>query len=619
MKRARCRVYLLIVLLVLACDFGSVLGTSPTPIVIVVTATPVLPTWTPYIVYVTATPARVGAVVPSLPATRPAATAVPGTATPTRAVTPTGPKVLRLGHGVYPDVLDPQRAIYANEIEVLRLCYEGLTTIDAHGNVNPGAADSYNLSADGLTLTFHIRDGLVRVDGTPLNASDYEYALRREVDPRLTGKDYANIMLDVKGAGALIDAEGKSLSAMELANLYAALGVKADDSARTLTVSFAKPTGFWQAVASTVVTFPPDKRQVDADPAAWWKKASGHNCNGPFKIQSIESPTRIVYAANANYWRGKPKLDRVEAIYITDAAARVDGFRKGQFDIVNALPGAADPDLRYPAAQAGALLFNHARKPFDDRNVRAAFSQALDRDTFIRQMNQGLGTPYTRWIPPGVPGALPDKPGVPATDPAAAVQTLLKNGYATRDGKVDCAKLGEIKLTYPASPSADARYKFLADNFTRVLGCPVALDPVNPNQMAVLNRNPQTVPQLQLGGWVADYPHPQNWLSVWFHCTGQLQRFSYCNADLDAMLYKADAIYSLADALNVYQQAEEIILQDVALAPISYSENLYLIKPYLIGPRDHLSSSDANWAGEWGPVFQYDVDLTRVPESYPKQ
>ncbi len=564
-----------------------------------------------------------------------APTAVPAPVQPTTGAAPqpprpSGPQVLRLGRGTYPDVLDPQKSSYGIEIEVLKLCYEGLTAIDAKGNIGPGAADKYELAKDGKSMVFHIRDGLKRKDGTAMNASDYEYSLKREVDPRVTGKQYTDIVHDVKGADALIELEGKKLTDAELAKLYGDYGVKADDSKRELTVSFDAPIGFWHYIAYTWVTYPSEKKKVDAAPDNWWNKADGHNCNGPFYIQSIEEGKRIVYAANPNYWRGKPKLDRVEATYITDEIQLFEAYKKGEFDeigVTSAFLDQVNADatlkaqmVRYPAAITTNLAFNNARKPFDDKNVRIAFSQAVDREGWVRDVGKGIGQSYTRWIPPGVPGAQADKPGVPKTDAKAAVDTLIKNGYGTADGKkVDCAKLGELKITYGASAANHARFQFLAGNFVKVFNCALTLDPVDPTVYTALTKDPKTNPQIARQGWIEDYPHPQNWLSVYWKCAAFAKRYGYCNKDLDALMAKADQTLDFNESIKLYQQAEDLLLSDVPGAPMNYSENIYLIKPYLNGLKDNPSSSDAEWAGEWGPVWTYTVDLTKVPDSYPKQ
>jgi len=546
---------------------------------------------------------------------------------------PTGVKVLRIGRGAYPDVIDPQKSSYGIEIEVLKLVYEGLLSIDAKGVISAGAAEKWVSSTDGKSMTFTIRAGLKRADGTAMTSKDYEYALKREVDPCVTGKQYTSILYDVVGAEAL-DALDCKKDAAKLDAAWAAYGVKATDD-KTLVVTFKNPIGFWHYIAYTWVTYPSDKKIVDKDPENWWTKAEGHNGNGPFKIKSIEQGKKIVYVPNENYWRGKPKLDRIEVIYNPDSAVILEAYKKGELEMdANVFPEQvpqilADAALkaeyiRFPAAITQAILFNNSRKPFDDVNVRRAFAAALDRDGWVRDVTQGVGKAYTRWVPPGVPGAQDTKAGVPAYDPKAAVQYLVANGYAAATStaaapKVDCAKLGDLKMTYGASALNHARFQFLAGNFVKVFNCPITLDPVDPTVATALTKDIKTMPQFTRGGWIQDYPHPQNWLSVYWVCGAFAKRYGYCSKDFDAMTAKADQELDFAKSIALYQQAEEILIKDVPAAFMNFAENIYLVKPYIIGPKDNTGSSDAEWAGEWGPVWTYDIDLTKVPATYPKQ
>jgi oligopeptide transport system substrate-binding protein len=422
------------------------------------------------------------------PTTAPAAAP---TAAPTKAPAPAGVKVLRLGRVTYPDVLDPQKSSYGIEIEFLKLTYEGLLAIDEKGQIGPGGADKWTSSTDGSKMTFHIRDGLVRSDGTAITAKDYEYALKREVDPCVPDKQYTSILYDVKGAADL-DALDCKKDAAKLDAAWAAYGVKALDNSN-LEVTFANPVGFWQYIAYTWVTYPSDKRAVDKDPDNWWTKPGGHVGNGPFKVQSMDQGKKVVFVPNDKYWRGKPKLDRIELIYNTDQTATFEAFKKGEVDMytnvaaenfgaINADPALKAQLVRVPAAVTIGFAFNMQRKPFDDINVRKAFSAAFNREGYIRDVLKGQGQPYTRWIPPGVPGAQDKKPGVPAYDPKAAVKYLTDNGYAdptsTADKpKVSCDKLGPIKLTYSATAVNHARHQFIAGNYAAVFGCPSRLIP----------------------------------------------------------------------------------------------------------------------------------------------
>jgi oligopeptide transport system substrate-binding protein len=543
---------------------------------------------------------------------------------------PSTRKVFRILEGVYPDLLDPQKMSVANELAVLRLCYEGITLIDAKGNIGPGAADKWEVSKDGTAMTFHIREGLRRADGTPMNASDYEYALLREVDPRVTGKAYADIVRDVTGADALIAQEGQKISDADLAKLYSNYGVQADDATRQLVIRFRYPVGFWDYIAYTWVTYPTAKQSAESSPD-WWIKPENHKCNGPYQIKTLEVGKRTSFEANSNYWRGKPKIDRIEITYVSDGVAALAAYANGEFDetfVTSATIAQVETEVnlkaefyRYPMAQTSIIAFNNARRPFDDKNVRIAFSQAIDREGWIRDVQKSVGTPYTRWIPPGVPGAQPDKPGAPAYDPKAAVETLIQANYGKADGKsIDCAKLGELKLTYPATAQNHVRYQFLAGNFVRVFNCPITLDPVDATVYNSLNKGDlKTRPQIFPTGWIQDYPHPQNWLSLYWSCGARsLGRWGYCNKDVDALLLEADQTTNFGQAIKLYQQAEDLVLSDVPGAPLSNSESLFVLKPYIVGPKNYPSSGDA-WLGEWGPIWTYDIDLTLVPDSYPRK
>ncbi len=128
-----------------------------------------------------------------------AQTPAPG-ATPTSAAvtTPTGEKILRIHEYTYPDVFDPQKSSFSNEIAVLHMNYEGLTRLDQNLNTVPAAAESWEFNQDGTVVTFHLRSGLKYSDGTPLTAERFRYAVERTCDPKTAG-EYQSILFDIVG------------------------------------------------------------------------------------------------------------------------------------------------------------------------------------------------------------------------------------------------------------------------------------------------------------------------------------------------------------------------------------------------------------------------------------
>src|SRR5581483_11046118 len=203
---------------------------------------------------------------PSVPTAAPLNPVPQLTSAPAQSTSPAALKVLRIGTTTYPDILDPQKSSVVGEVNVLQLAYEGLVRLDEKGNVQPASADRWESSPDGKNITFHIRAGLERSDGTPLACADFEYALRREVDPFTQGKLYTSLVLDVKGARELLNyadtTDPGKLDKRQVDALFANYGVHCRD-AQTLQVELISPIGFWQYIATTLITFPTDRRSVD--------------------------------------------------------------------------------------------------------------------------------------------------------------------------------------------------------------------------------------------------------------------------------------------------------------------------------------------------------------------
>ncbi|MBI3536750.1 MAG: peptide ABC transporter substrate-binding protein [Chloroflexi bacterium] len=544
---------------------------------------------------------------------------------PTRKSNPNLPRVLRINLNVRPDLLDPQRASSNSEIAILQLAYEGLTRWDAKGRVSAGAADKWEFSNDGKTLTFHLRAGLKRADGAPILAKDFEYAFKRALDPRVGGAD-ASFLDDVNAAQSAYTLDPKSRPD-EIQKSLDTIGVQATDDA-TLVFSFARATGYFPTIAATWIGFPSEKNKIESDPDAWWFKPENHNGNGAFVITEIQDQF-IKLAPNPAYWGAKPNLDRIEFYWNSDFSAALSSYRAGALDMLRVSADdlsnvASDASLakelaRAPAARVSYLGFNVKRAPFTDKNVRKAFSLALDRDAFVRDALKGFGKPFLAWIPPGVPG-YDEKSNVPAFDANQAIQTLVEAGYGTADRKrVDCNKLGAIKLTYSNTPRNQSLYQFIAGSFAKVLACPILIDPIDPANYPVIAKDPRTAPQVFLITWEQEYPHPQNWLFL-HACNGvYAQRIGYCNREFDAALAAANAELDFDAAIEKYRAAQKILIGDGVAAFFWENENAFLIKPYVIGARETFSVNDAAWPGQSGAPTNVTIDTNKVGAGYPEK
>lgn len=564
--------------------------------------------------------------IPRADQTPPVATAAPTkTLAPTPVPTSTPipkPQVLRINLGSRPDSLDPQKAFSSSEIAILQMAYEGLTRVDEKGRVTGGAAERWEYSLDGKTLTFHLRAGLKRADGTPLTAKDFEYAFKRAVDPRIAAPSQS-FLDDVHNAQTAYSLDPKS-KPEDVEKMLDSVGVKATDD-NTLVFTLDQPAGYFLTIVSTWIGMPTEKIRVDKDPDAWWLKPENQNGNGPFKIIDIQDQV-VRLAPNPNYWGGKATLDRIEFYWLADTAA-LETYRQGGLDVIrvtsdNVAQIQSDATLskdlfRAPSARVTYLGFNVKKQPFTDKSVRRAFSMALDRDSFVRDVLNGLGRPMLTWIPPGMPG-YDETATVPSYDPNAAVQTLINAGYGTPDKKrVDCNKLGTVKLTYASTPKTQVLFQSIAGTLTRVFACPVTLDPVEANALPIIIRDPKTTPQVFLIPWEEEYPHPQDWLFLQT-CNGvYATRIGYCNKDFDAALQAANQELDFDKSIAKYKAAQQIFVNDDAAAFLWNNDNASLVKPYVVGLTAHSSTGDNGWVGQFGPVLTYSIDTSKVGAGYP--
>src|SRR5215216_3642578 len=188
-----------------------------------------------------------------------------------------GGKVLRVHHIGYPDVVDPQKSSFGNEIDILSLVYEGLTRLDTNQETVPAAAESWEYNEDATQITFHLREGLKYSDGSPLTAENFRYAVERTCDP-VTAGEYQSILFEIAGcadfAGLALDEEEntREYTPEEYDEARAALRVKAVDD-RTLQIDLTNPAPYYHTVAALWVFYPVKQEVVEVDPDNWWQNA----------------------------------------------------------------------------------------------------------------------------------------------------------------------------------------------------------------------------------------------------------------------------------------------------------------------------------------------------------
>jgi len=514
-----------------------------------------------------------------------------------------GGKVLRVHQVGYPDVVDPQKSSFGNEIDILSLVYEGLTRLDTNQATIPGAAESWEYNDDATQITFQLRPDLKYSDGSPLTAENFRYAIERNCDPATAG-EYQSILFEIVGceefAGLSADAEGnaREYTPEEHETARAALGVKALDDL-TLQIDLTNPAPYYHTLASLWVFDPVKKEIVDKDPDNWWKTAENHIGNGPFTVSSIAEEQKWTFAPSDTYWQGRPKLDGIEYVYVDDAAVALEAYRAGDLDTVQLeatqMPEVlADPELSkalvsYPWAGTYYLGMALTQEPFTDQKVREAFSYAIDRETLCTEVLAGTCSPALSFIPLGLPGSVEtDKFGF---DPEAAKQALAESSYGGPEN------LPEIKLFYNSDFEDRAQAsEWLAGEYRDILGVEIVLEPTDGTTLTAMRKEPATYPQLLYGGnWFQDYPDPQNWLSTVWTCEASNNNVGYCNEEFDALTKKGDTTVDEEERMSYYEQAGQLLVDDVP-APFLYNPTgNFMVNPAVTGYTP--TPSEFEWPG----------------------
>lgn len=522
-------------------------------------------------------------------------------------------ETLMINLGTYPDIMDPQKSSFVNEIAHLKLIYEGLTRLDNDLNTVPGAAESWDYNEDSTQLTFTLREGLKYSDGSLLNAKRFEYSILRNIDP-VTAGEYATITDDIAGAIEWRSADVSTATEEELQALKDAVQVKALDSAgnpctgydqedcRTLVIGLRQPAPYFHTVMSLWVTYPAREEDITAGGEDWWSEAANHVGNGPFVFSELEPSVRGFFVPNQNYWRGAPTYN-IEYRYITDTAVAFESYKNDEFDIITA--GAedfpvikADPVLNeelrvYPGSCTYAIMFHQLKEPFTDQKVREAFAYALNREGWVNDVLKGLGSPTLTWIPPGFPGYDAEEDRY-AFDPEKAKQALAESSYGSAEA------LPPIELTFSDTPRNRTRFEWLANQWKEVLGVETTLNPVESTTYTALTKDINTAPQVFLLGWCADYPDPQNWLSVYWKTGAFGERIGFSNPELDELLNKADSETDPATRAQMYADAQKLLVSSSPVAFMWNNVNSYLVKPRVQGIVE--TPQDSGWPGDNDPT-----------------
>ena len=469
--------------------------------------------------------------------------------------------------------------IEGKNFDIARNEYEGfayefsaeyLARRDGDNVYHPAAADSWEVSEDGLTWTFHLRENAKWSDGEPVTAEDWVYSLIRYEDPAMANP-YAFFFYNI------LNAEAFNKGEIEVEQF----GVKqVDDYSFTITTS--QPISYFMDIANWHYLVP--KHIVEEHGDAWADSPETAITNGPFVIQEWNKGSNVVYGLNPEYngpW--KPKIERLEMTIIPESGApllqmyQADEIETAPLDGDQLAQVMADPNMQnqvfsQTAFTTAYLFFNDTKAPFDNLQVRQAISHAIDRDALVQVM-QGLVEPAYGHLPTGFPCSQNDNEefrAIQAYDPEQAQQLLVDAGYPNGEG-IPALELWTRQGQYTREAEA------IQNMLKETLGINVTVK----DQERAFFMDKLAVHEIDFGlvQWGADFVDPSNFFDWW----GNQSRHTWQNAEFNQLIDEARSLIDEEQRCMLYNEAETILASDVGAVFVVYPVTGSLYKPYVGG------------------------------------
>ena len=498
--------------------------------------------------------------------------------------------------GPNPETLDPALNAAVDGGNTLITIEEPLLIIDENNEVQPGQAESYEVSDDGLTWTFHMRDGLKWSDGSDLTAADFEYSFKRLANPD-TAAPYAETVVGMidgyQDAIGNPDADGNTTTDPD----WDALNVHASEDGKTLTVQLSYPCSYFDKLASFVATSPVQQATVEANGDSWCTEPDTYVCNGPYMITEWTPSERIVLSKNPYYVGGwdssKIVSDTITLLLLEDSSASYTAYNSGEAQLVKDVPTDEIPSLT--RAEDGGdfyldeimgtyyISLNDQEEPFTDVRVRKALSLAIDRDYVANTIMQGIYTPAVALVGPGIV----DENGY-FMDNANGGEPYISDDYEANleEAKSLLAEAGYPDgegfptITYSAN---DAGYHIPVAEYVQQawgdLGITVNIDKVEWSSFIPMRRAGDY--DISRNGWSMDYNDPSNMLELFTTNNGNNDG-KYANPEFDQVIEDS----RVADKTTHFEklhEAEDILMNDAACIPVAYYNDFWLQSPSLKG------------------------------------
>ncbi len=512
----------------------------------------------------------------SQPAEEPAVD--PGAETPGETPEPATEVVFNWNVGADPKTIDPVLNGASDGGDVINQTFEGLTR-EKSGTVYPGIAEDWDISEDGLTVTFNLRESNWS-DGSPLTANDFVYSWKRGMDPA-TASEYAWIWEYTNIVGAFDAVNGASLDEV---------GVKALDD-YTLEVKLETPTDYIVSLLSFYHFMPTKQSAVEAGPdGAWAKDPAKVVSNGPFMLTNYTIGGGLTLVKNPEYWNAaEVKIDRIEGKFIDEASTAYQAYQSGELDFLPDVPPAEvssliaeDPNFYvFPLLGTYYYNLNMDLDLWKDAKVRRAMNLAIDRELITETMGSGQ-VPATGFVPPGFldheGNDFFEKSGTyglvnDASKVEEAKQLLAEAGYPNGEG------FPEFTIMYNTSEGHQQVAELVQEMLKTNLGMKVNLE--NQEWAVFQDTRKQGDYQVARGGWLTDFMDPMGLLAI-FTTENDYNDPNFKNAKYDELLSTAAKTRG-AEHFEALYEAQDILMNELPIITVYHYTDVMLVSPKLQG------------------------------------
>ena len=469
-----------------------------------------------------------------------------------------------------PPTLDPHLTTDTTSAGLVVELFSGLVALNTDLQLVPDIAERWEISDDSMLYTFHIRDNAKFHDGTRITAQDFKWSLERAVSPETASPVADTYLGDIVGVEDALEGITSEISGVTVV----------DDS--TLQIQIDAPKAYFLQKLTYPTAYVLQRDNVESGGRNWTDTLNG---SGPFKLKEYRIGERIILERNEHYYREHANLDSVSmnlaggqsmAMYEND---EIDITGVGLFDLERVL----DPNeelnkelvIAPPDFSVSYVGFNTSMPPFDDVSFRQALNHAVNKELIAKEVLSELVEPAYGILPPGFPGYNEDLTGL-EFDPEKARQLLEASAYADPDTRP------RIVVTVPGTGGTiGLDLEVIIEMWRQELGVEVDIQQVE-WATYLQDLNQQKFQAYGGLGWQADYPDPQDFLDILFHTESSINHGAYSNAELDGILEEARIEPDVERRVQLYHQAEKLIVEDAAWLPLWYAGERYvLIKPHV--------------------------------------